>query len=243
MKDNLKFYICDDENKYVSIIKNKLYEHLEGARKYETFVFNSGEELLKSFRIQPVDAVFLDIDMPKMNGFETALLLQKLEKDILIVFVTSHEDKVYQSYEYHPFWFVRKSHMNDFEIVLKNLIEKIDVEEEKRYFIYEFKTENRTVELDINTLMYITSYKNNLIIKDKNTGEIKIRCKIEEAEKQLYPLNIIRIQKGVLVNCRYISNITSREVVLTNGDSFNLSRKKVDFVKEEYQNFIKRVFV
>lgn len=243
MKDNLKFYICDDENKYVNIIKSKLYEHLGGERRYETVVFDSGEELLENFRRQPVDAVFLDIDMPKMNGFETASLLQEIEKDILIVFVTSHEDKVYQSYEYHPFWFVRKSHMHDFEIVLKNLIAKIDIEEEKRYFIYEFKAENRAIELDINTLMYITAYKNNLIIKDKNAGEIKIRCKIAEAEKQLYPLNIIRIQKGVMVNCRYIASVTSREVVLTNGETFNLSRSKVDFVKEEYQNFVRRTLV
>jgi len=243
MKNNLKFYICDDNNNFADTIKKEIESIIHGTREYETTVFGSGTELLNQFDTQFADVVFLDIDMPQMNGFEVASFLQNRKENILIIFVTSHDDKVYQSYEYHPFWFIRKSHMNDLKSVIPKLLRKIDAEEERKRLTFNLKTETCTIELNINTLIYIESYRNNIIIHDGFLGERQVRCKINEAEKQLYPFNIIRIQKGVLVNCRYISKITSRKVVLTDGTNLGLSRSRIDYVKEEYQNFVMRKLI
>lgn len=243
MRDALKFYICDDNRDFANRIKNEIDLYMNGRRSYEAIVFNSGTELLKQFDKQIADVVLLDIDMPKMNGFEVASLLQKRKEDILILFVTSHEDKVYQSYDYHPFWFIRKSHMHDLQVVIPKLLRKIDAEDERKRLTFNLKAENCVMEIDINTVIYIESYKNDIVIQDRVSGEKQVRCKITDAEKQLYPLNIIRIQNGVLVNCRYISKITSREVILTDGTHFGLSRSKIDFVREEYQNFIRRTML
>ena len=243
MRDNLKFYICDDNSDFADRIKKEIDLYMNDRRNYETVVFNSGVALLKQFDKQVADVVLLDIDMPEMNGFEVASLLQKRKEDILILFVTSHEDKVYQSYDYHPFWFIRKSHMHELQVVMPKLLRKIDVEEERKRLTFNLKAENCVVEIDINTVIYIESYKNDIIIRDRVSGEKQVRCKITDSEKQLYPLNIIRIQNGILVNCRYISKITSREVILTDGTHFGLSRSKIDFVREEYQNFIRRTLI
>lgn len=243
MKDNLIIYICDDNKDFADTIKKEISSCIDINRKYETAIFSSGTELLKQFDIQFADVVILDIDMPEMNGFEAASLLQKRKEDILIMFVTSHEDKVYQSYEYHPFWFVRKSHLHDFKVIIPKLLRKIDLEEERKRLTFNLKAESCTIEIDINTVTYIESYKNNIIIRDKVLGESQVRCKIAEAEKQLYPFNIIRIQNGFLVNCRYISKMTSREVILTDGTHLGLSRAKIDYVKKEYQNYVRRALV
>lgn len=240
MKELLKIYICDDNSDFINKIKTQISISIKDKRSYEISEFDNGEELLKKFDDEFPDVVLLDIDMPGMNGFEIASLLQERKDDILIVFVTSHEDKVYQSYEYHPFWFVRKSHMHDLSIVIPKLLRKIDAEEEKKKLVFNLKAENRTIELDINTITYIESFRNDIIIRDRISGEKQVRCKIADAEKQLYPMNIIRIQNGVLVNCRYISKITSREVILTDDTRLGLSRSRIDYVKEEYQNFIRR---
>ena len=211
MRDNLKFYICDDNSDFADRIKKEIDLYMNDRRNYETVVFNSGVALLKQFDKQVADVVLLDIDMPEMNGFEVASLLQKRKEDILILFVTSHEDKVYQSYDYHPFWFIRKSHMHDLQVVIPKLLRKIDVEEERKRLTFNLKAENCVVEIDINTVIYIESYKNDIIIRDRVSGEKQVRCKI-----------------------------TSREVILTDGTHFGLSRSKIDFVREEYQNFIRR---
>ncbi len=240
MKDDLIFYICDDNINFADMIKKELELYINDSRKYETFIFSDGEALIKMFDRQVADVVLLDIDMPGMNGFEVASLIQKRKEDILILFVTSHADKVFQSYDYHPFWFIRKSHMHDLKVVIPKLLRKIDAEEERKRLTFNLKAENRTIEIDINTVTYIESFRNDIIIKDKIKGNIQLRCKISDVEKQLYPLHIIRIQNGILVNCRYISKITSREVILTDETHLGLSRSRIDFVREEYQNFIRR---
>ena len=243
MKNNLKFYICDDDNNFANSAKREIDLYMNDVRNCETIVFNSGTALLRQFDKQCADVILLDIDMPEMSGFEVASLLQKRKENILILFVTSHEDKVYQSYDYHPFWFIRKSHMHDLQVIIPKLLRRIDADDERKRLTFNLKTENCVVEIDINTVIYIEAYKNDIIMQDKVSGEKQVRCKMTDAEKQLYPLNIIRIQNGVLVNCRYISKITSREVILTDGTHLGLSRSKIDFVREEYQNFIRRTLI
>lgn len=240
MRDNLNFYICDDNSDFVDTVKNEIDLYMADKRNYKTVIFNNAADLLSRFDEQMADVVFLDIDMPKINGFEAAACLQKRKEDIFIIFVTSHEDKVFQSYDYHPFWFIRKSHMHDLRVAMPKLLRKIDVEEDRKKLFFNLKAENHIVEVDINTIMYMESNKNDIVLHDKIFGEKKIRCKMGSAEKQLYPFGIIRIQNGVLVNCRYISKITSRDVILTDGTHLGISRSKIDFVKEEYQNFIRR---
>lgn len=244
MNEKLILYICDDNFDFACKLKKDIDEYLKNNnREYETVVFEDGLTMLKQCDKQFPTAVLLDIDMPKMDGFEVASLLQKRKKDVLILFVTNHEDKVFHSYDTHPFWFIRKSHMHDLQIALPKLIQQIDADNEKKRLLFNLKAENQIIEIDINTLTYIESYKNNIVIHDRITGEKQIRCKISEAERQLYALNIIRIQNSILVNCRYISKITSRDVILTNGVHLSLSRSKADYVKKEYQNFIRRVMV
>ena len=53
-----------------------------------------GDDLLHEYEKSSSDAVFLDIDIPDMNGFQIAEALQKNNSNAIIVFITSYEDKV-----------------------------------------------------------------------------------------------------------------------------------------------------
>lgn len=243
MRDDLKIYICDDDLVFANAIKNEVELCSDSEHRCSITVFDSPKSFLKAFDSQIADVVFLDIDMPELNGFEVAEIIQKRKNDIIILFVTSHEDKVYESYEYHPFWFIRKSFMQDLKTVFPKVLRQIDIDYENKKHTYNLKGENHIVEININTVKYIESYKNDIIIHDKVYGERKIRCKIAEVEKQLYPFNIIRIQNGILVNCRFIKKITSREVILTDESKLCLSRFRIDYVKSEFHNFVRSIHV
>ena len=243
MKNEITIYLCDDNQNFIEEITQRTYSLIGSSRTLNIKAFNDGRALLTQWNEEFADVVFLDIDMPTITGFEVAEELQKSKRDTVIIFITSHEDKVYQSWEFHPFWFVRKNHMHDLRVVIPKLLRKIDSEEERQRLTFNLKAENKTIEIDINTVIYIESYKNDIIILDRVFGKKQIRCKIADAEKQLYPLNFIRIQNGFLVNCRYISKITSREVILTEGTHLGLSRSKIDYARKEYQNFIRRTLI
>lgn len=238
MKNELSIYLCDDNRIFTEEISENIARILKNKRKYELTLFDNGRELINKWSQRFSDVVFLDIDMPDLDGFEVAEKLQKSRKNALIIFVTSHEDKVYQSWKYQPFWFVRKSHIEDLDVVLPRLLTKIDAEYEKDRNLFNLQCENSVIEIDINLVMYIESFKHDVFIHYKNDKQ-QVRCKISNAEEQLLPLNIIRVQNGFLVNCRFISKITSREVILTNGYKIHLSRDRINVVKEQFQRFLR----
>ena len=238
MKNKIITYLCDDNKSFVDDIAKRIKTILSNDREVEIVKFTDGKSLILQWNKQFADVVFLDIDMPELDGFEVAEKLQSSKKNALIIFITSHEDKVYQSWKYQPFWFVRKSHMEDLNVVLPRLLIKIDMGHEKDGNFLNLQCDNSIVEININSMMYIESYKHNIIIHYKNDNQ-QVRCKISNAEEQLLGKNIIRVQKGFLVNCRFISKITSREVILTNGRKIHLSRDRISSVKDEFQRFLR----
>lgn len=239
MKDNIMIYLCDDNRLFAEKIEKEINRILAKKRKYNIRSFQTGRGLINQWNKEFADVVFLDIDMPEMSGFEVATKLQKSKEDIIIIFVTSYEDKVYQSWVYQPFWFVRKSHIDDLEIVLPRLLTKIDAEYEKEKNIFNLRGENCVIEMDINSVTYIESFRHDIIINYKNKKQSQLRCKISDAEVQVSPLDIVRVQRGILVNCRYISRVTSREVILTDGKKIHINRERIDYVKDRFQHFVR----
>ena len=240
MENNISIYLCDDNLNFIDKIKQKLESFFcTNQQVCKITMFFNGIDLLKQFNKCTADIVFLDIDMPKMTGFEAAKELQKIKEDIHIIFITSYEDKVFQSYEFQPFWFIRKSHLEDLDIALPKLLIKIDAEREKKHGFFNLIAENKITELDMNKIKYISSHDHYILIKNSDNNEIQIRCKISDAEEQLYPHYFIRVQNSVIVNCRFISKVNSRTVLLHSGEKINISRDKVNYVKSEFQKFMR----
>lgn len=240
MKNKIEIYICDDNGDFIEKIEDEIKSILSRqGREYHTAKFDSGRKLIDKCRSGFPDVVFLDIEMPGMTGFEIAGELQKIRENVRIVFITDHEDKVYQSWEFQPFWFLRKSHTEELEKVLCRLLRKIDSEYEKIQHTVTLTAETRVIEIDINNAVLLTSYKHDIVVNNNIGENIQVRCKMSEAEKQLKDWFFIRIQSGAIVNCRFISKITSREVILLNGEKIHISRDRLECVKNEFQRFVR----
>lgn len=63
---------------------------------------------LDSIAASPIDAVFLDIDMPKLNGLELALRIQERCSGVIVIFVTAHAQYALDAYKAHPLDFLLK---------------------------------------------------------------------------------------------------------------------------------------
>lgn len=70
--------------------------------------YQSGDKVLKELQTTRPELVFLDIDMPRMNGIELALKIQEELPDVFVVFVTAHSDYALDSFQAHPLDFVLK---------------------------------------------------------------------------------------------------------------------------------------
>ena len=89
----MRIAICDDEVSMVQILEEKIKKILPDAviDKYL-----SGDELIVSD--SKPDILFLDIQMPGMDGMETAKVLRQDNEDMILIFVTAAEEYVFQAY-------------------------------------------------------------------------------------------------------------------------------------------------
>ena len=88
-KDTVCVAICDDEAFMLELLEEKVKNMLPSA---EIEQFSSGRDLLESNT--KADILFLDIQMPEVDGMETAGLFHRQRRDALIIFVTAAPEYV-----------------------------------------------------------------------------------------------------------------------------------------------------
>ena len=111
----MNLILCDDDKVFL----NKLEIRIRGlCQKYKIAVemecYVSAKEMLEGIKnLDEISVFFIDIDMPEVNGFEVASYLKKWNRECCIVFVSNKDDLVFQSLVYHPFFFIRKAHLDE----------------------------------------------------------------------------------------------------------------------------------
>lgn len=99
----MQIAICDDEKSIGLILEEKIKKLLPDAviDKYL-----SGDELIAS-GCEP-DILFLDIQMPGMDGMETARILRQKNERMVLIFVTAVEEYVFQAFDVAAFHYLVK---------------------------------------------------------------------------------------------------------------------------------------
>jgi CheY-like chemotaxis protein len=88
----MKILIVDDDQNNLFTLESLIKEDID--TQLQIFKAESGQIALQILQQEQVDLIVLDVEMPEMNGFETAQIIraQKETKDIPIVFITAAYD-------------------------------------------------------------------------------------------------------------------------------------------------------
>lgn len=174
------------------------------------------------------DVVFLDIDMPGLDGISLAKLLTAQEPAPAILFLSNKDELVFRALQVRPLRFLRKTYF-EAEIddavgaVLRHLQRSANVVFQDGKDLYQFPLEDiRYAEVLNQTLTVVLAQE-----------RVSFRYTISAAEELLAPAGFLRIHKSYLVNYRAIARIQKDHVLLTDGQRLPLS-------KHRYQDVISR---
>lgn len=227
----MKIFICDDEPKIMSDISAKVRLALPEADISE---FTSGKFLLEAITENNFDILLLDIDMPEISGLDIAARLTKLENKPLLVFVTSHDELVYDSLQFHPFGFVRKGYMDkELPRILADCVTELGSRE--KHFC--FHTANADIKLQLDEILYFESDGNYLKLFSKDK-EYRFRDTLSAVENTLSDSGFIRIHKGFLVNQAAVKMLTSDEAELINGTRIPIGRSYSETAKKQLMRYM-----
>ncbi|WP_312811996.1 LytTR family DNA-binding domain-containing protein [Sedimentibacter sp.] len=231
--------VCDDEEFALSQISGAVKKEFEkSGMNVDITVFNEPKLLLELNRTSSFDVIFLDIDMPKLDGIETARIIKKQNPESLIIFVTGKDELVYKSFEVHPFGFIRKLKLKE---EISSIVEDIIKELSRNDYMLNFKIEGIHYKLLIDEIAYIESKGNYIIINTTDGLTYKYKDSINKKEMELSEHGFVRTHEKYLVNLKYIFKINKSSVTVIQNYNIPVSRSRMNALKEGFLNYYGRM--
>lgn len=240
--------VCDDSPELCEKISKTVGEAFAAlGGGFELKSFTDGGELLKYNAGAPFDVLFLDIDMPRPNGFDIAKSLREGFSDCLIVFVTSHSELVYDSLDFQPFNFIRKNSGVPLETSIPAIAGKLFCRLRQGDTVLIEDRHLGEVPVKIREIACLESSGHYIIYSlvsgspENPPKKLVSRGSIAEREKFFEGYGFARAHKGFIVNLSQIKrlNTSKREAELSGGISVPIGKKYRAELKEKYTLFLR----
>lgn len=221
--------LCDDEECFVSELKNLLYRYAkETETKIRVTVFRDGMELTEHYDLN-FDLIFLDIQMEKMDGLETAGRVRQMDGKVGIIFLTTHMKYGLQGYQYQAVdYIVKPIGYARLKAEMDQWIERQLREESPSIAI---ANETGNYRIILKTLRYVETFSRCLLFHTENEN-ITCRSSMKEMEARLQQDGFVRCHTSYIVNLNYVKGVKKLEIELITGELLPLSQpKRKEFMK------------
>ncbi len=197
--------------------------------------FFDGQELLKG--VESFDIVFLDIKMPEISGMELAKQMRENGRESIIVFVTSAEEYVYEAYDVEAFHFLLKPVNEDkLKNVLKKAVVKVMACNNENFLI--ISSEHQIKKILLKDILYIESV-GRMVKIHCSSCVLETYKQIGDLEQTLSDKHFFRCHKSFLLNLEYVSRFDKTEIVMENGDTVFLARKRAKIFQKVIISYMK----
>lgn len=212
--EQIRCIIVDDEPIAITVIESHLneFKDLEIVAKCR-----SAAEAFEILRKEKIDLIFLDIQMPKLDGLT---FLKSLKDPPLVLITTAHRNFALDGFELDVVDYLLKP------IPLDRLMQAIAkvrrvLQPDQGFHTNGFdplsyifvKSDRENVKIDLMDIKYIESLKNHVKIVTSQKNHITM-VSIGEMQNRLPKNLFLRIHRSFLVNLGHIQNYTSTYVVI-----------------------------
>lgn len=134
--------------------------------------FDSGEKVLES-DLNSIDVLFLDVDMPVIDGLER--IIRERNKDMIIIFLTAYSEFVFESFKVNAFRYLIKPLKN------KELAETLEAVQKKlcepeEYLNFQFQNEIYSIKYSDILYSFSVGVIYNNTVEKENIDELIDRC-------------------------------------------------------------------
>lgn len=204
--------------------RQKICECLEfmekGEKQFFVRQFESADEFLVKY--EPIyDIIFMDIQMRGTNGINAAASLRKIDKTVIIIFVTNMAQLAVKGYEVDALDFVVKPiNKLTFALKFKRALGRLANQPDDKILI---KSEGDLLSVSAKAVRY-AEVDGHYIVYQTPDGEYREYTTLSAAEKKLNANGIFeRCNRGQLVNLRYVTAI-KKDFVIVDGTELVIAR-------------------
>ena len=208
----MKCIVVDDER----IAREGLKEFIKEFDFLENLgLFPNPKLALEKIKEESVDLIFLDIQMPLLNGMELASLL--VDTQTMIIFTTAHPEYALEGYHVNSVGYLLKPiFFEDFELGVQKAKKMYDLinPEEARFEPLFFKENGILVKVHPAEIMYVRGLQNYVELNLENDKRLIIHQTLKSLLNLLPNELFVQIHKSYIVNTRHISRLDGATLYL-----------------------------
>ncbi|MCI7323194.1 MAG: DNA-binding response regulator [Lachnospiraceae bacterium] len=235
----LEIVICDSDSGFTDMLETKLKDFY-ACRDYGVSVrnFSDGQSAMRALgEAGPLDLLFLNTKLADMSGFVVADMVQLSpgKKDCRLIFMSSSQEDVFETFFYQPVWFIRKQFVD--EELEKALNRLWALDHRKRSILIHEGRSTRYVRIE--DIQYFESEGHYLCVKTEKES-YRIRGSMIRYEELLRGYYFVHPSKRYLVNCAHVAS-ASDKILMKDGSEINCSKGKKAEVKRVLERYLEEV--
>ncbi len=240
--EGMHFAVVDDEDAMLCQI-TEMIGKLSNHTLIHCDCFSDAQSFLDKYALQKYDALFLDIDMPRINGFDLTQHLRDCGDSIPIVYITGRDDLITHAFRYKALGFVRKRAMEkELSYALSTVLSELQ-KSDNLITIKTILSEGGCDEtIRISEITYMEASHHNIIIHLLSNRTLTTRSLLSSYSEAPEFEDFILISTGILVNLAHIS-LKTENIAFRNGEELPISRRRIKAVREAYLKFRKKVLL
>ncbi|MCS6973131.1 MAG: LytTR family DNA-binding domain-containing protein [Cyclobacteriaceae bacterium] len=244
---NVKCLIIDDEQLARDLLREYIEQVPELAIVGEA---ERGREAVERIDAEKPDLIFLDVQMPGMNGFD---VLEEIEHDPFVIFTTAYDQYAIKAFEKNAVDYLLKPiDQERFKLAVRRALERLKLEQNPvGELLRSLKTENKTnfdthifvqkseklINLPVDEIMFLEASGDYTILTTK-TDQFVSSSGIGKLEEMLNPEVFIRVHRSTIININYLKEIERHfnggmMVKMSNGKSFPVSRTYARVIRKK----------
>lgn len=193
---------------------------------------------------EQVDALFVDINMPDLNGMD---FIKTLSTPLLVVFTTAYSEYALEGYKVDaidyllkPFGlddFIRAARKVKKQYELMNAVSVSVVDMDDAIF---FKTEYKIVRVEINRIMYVESMSEYLkIYLVDEPKPLIVLLSMKKLEERLPVSTFMRVHRSYIINLKLIQEVNKNRIILNRDTYIPIG----DNYREAFNNYLSTKFL
>lgn len=240
----MKIVVCDDNRRDLAEIDGLLakYKKSNTDARFDVVQFTDSTTLYQKIQEEnDGDIYLLDMIMENKTGIDLGSLIQRMDGQSAIIYITSSNDYALEAYHVHAIRYLLKPIRE--ELFFEALDYAIsNLSRTKKDAVFQVKTKKGLMSIPYPRIEYVENYSRTLNIHLTNKTNIQSIFLRKSFDEEIQPLaedkRFLHVHKSFLVNMDHIDQLTQKTILMESGKEIPVSKAKASDVKKDYLMYV-----